>query len=75
MEEKERTKKNEELKKGVMDRHGSIGVSNVNSRLKAAYGKEYGAELGRSPSGGMHVILKIKIEEGDTDEKSNAGGR
>lgn len=75
MAEEERIKKNEELEKGFMDRHGSIGVSNVNSRLMAAYGKDYGVELGRSISGGMHVILKIKIEEGDTDEKSNAGGR
>lgn len=75
MEEDARIKKNEELRRGLIDNHGSIGVSNVNSRLRAAYGEDYGVEILARETGGMHVVLKIRIEERDTDEESHVGGR
>ncbi|MBS6196416.1 MAG: sensor histidine kinase [Clostridiales bacterium] len=61
--------KNRELEQDEMDVHRSIGVTNVNRRLKAAYGKEYGVTLAANEPRGLHVIIKVKIEEGGIEEK------
>lgn len=66
--------KNRELKNNEMDTRKSIGMTNVNRRLKAAYGDTCGVFLKANRPRGMHVILLVKVKERETDEKSNAGG-
>ncbi|SHJ87343.1 two-component system, sensor histidine kinase YesM [Clostridium cavendishii DSM 21758] len=39
--------------------HKSIGLTNVNERIKLAYGIEFGLSLDESPMGGAKVIIKI----------------
>ena len=74
MPEKDMESKNRELANNEMDTRKSIGVTNVNRRLKAAYGDTCGVFLTANHPRGMHVILKVKVKERETDEESNAGG-
>ena len=53
-------KKNRELEHETMEKHSSIGIANVNRRLKAVYGKEYGIRLEAREGGGLRVILRFK---------------
>ena len=73
MPEKDMESKNRELANNEMDTRKSIGVTNVNRRLKAAYGDTCGVFLTANHPRGMHVILKVKVKERETDEESNAG--
>lgn len=50
----------------------SIGLINVNRRLKAVYGQAYGVELRHSSKGGLHVILRVGMGESNGSKKSNA---
>ena len=75
MTEKEIQEKNELLKKNVYEKQSSIGLSNVNRRVKAVYGPEYGVYIKQSQSGGVCVTLEIRYEEGTINENSDAGGR
>ena len=52
--------KNRELAQDAMEKHSSIGIANVNRRLKAVYGKEYGITLEPGSEGGLRVILRFK---------------
>lgn len=65
MQEEEIQIKNRELAAGVMKKQSSIGVANVNRRLKAVYGKEYGVHMESRPEGGLRVILCFRPEEKD----------
>lgn len=65
MTEEEIDAKNKELEHDVMKKQGSIGISNVNRRLKAVYGKSYGIRMEARPGGGLRVILRFKPEESD----------
>ncbi len=72
--------KNEELENDTMKKQGSIGIANVNRRLKAVYGRAYGIRMEAGQNGGLRVIIRFKpeiSEEGGmiSDEESNAGGR
>ena len=71
---KDMESKNRELRNNEMDTRKSIGVTNVNRRLRAAYGDTCGVLLEAGRPRGMHVILKLKVRERETDEESNAGG-
>ncbi len=71
MSEEEIQTKNEELKQNKIDTKKSIGLFNVNGRIKAVYGEEYGVQLKRSDSGGMHIILRVGMGEENVNEKSN----
>ena len=71
---KDMESKNRELRNNEMDTRKSIGVTNVNRRLRAAYGDTCGVFLEAGRPRGMHVILKLKVRERETDEESNAGG-
>lgn len=56
-------KKNRELEFDTMEKHSSIGIANVNRRLKAVYGKECGIRLEARKGGGLRVILSFKPDE------------
>lgn len=64
MTEEEIEAKNKELDEDIMKKQASIGISNVNRRLKAVYGKEYGIHMEARPEGGLRVILRFRPEEG-----------
>ncbi|MCI9173414.1 MAG: sensor histidine kinase [Lachnospiraceae bacterium] len=53
--------KNRELAEDLMERQGSIGIANVNRRLKAVYGKAYGIQMEERPGGGLRVILRFPV--------------
>lgn len=89
MSEKEIEEQNRKLKEGIMEKQSSIGVANVNRRLKAVYGEECGVMMEAGKKGGLKVILTFRPEESEEkviesetksreetgDEESNAGGR
>lgn len=52
------------------DREG-IGIHNVNRRIKAVYGEEYGISLEVAEPKGLRVILRIRVEERDEYEEGN----
>lgn len=62
MPEKDMESRNRELANNEMDTRKPIGVTNVNRRLKAAYGDTCGVFLSASQPRGMHVILKVKVK-------------
>lgn len=53
-------KMNEDLRENRYELRSSIGVANVNRRIKAVYGGEYGIRLEPGRERGLHVILEIK---------------
>lgn len=63
--------KNRELQGNEVNDRKSIGVTNVNRRVKAIYGEDYGITLKHSESGGLHVIVKVGLDEGEADEKDH----
>lgn len=75
MSEEELEQKNKEL----MDNHRtdgkSIGLGNVNARIKAVYGESYGVFVKQSEPGGMHVVLTLGIGEDYDKKKSDVSGR
>lgn len=62
MTEEEISLKNQELKSDTVKNQASIGVANVNRRLKAVYGKEYGIHMEARAEGGLRVILRFRAE-------------
>lgn len=73
MQEEELDKKNQELRINAKpkNRNESIGIHNVNRRIKAACGEEYGISLKAAKPKGLQVILAIRIEEGEAYEKGD----
>ncbi len=69
MTEGEISAKNKELRNDTMKEKSSIGIANVNRRLKAVYGKEYGIYLETRAGGGLRVILKFHPEECEKESK------
>lgn len=74
----ELAKKNQELEHDIMEKRSSIGIANVNRRLKAVYGKQYGIRMEAGPGGGLRVVLRFEPgvhenqEEGEVqDEEGN----
>lgn len=43
----------------------SIGIANVNRRIRAVYGDAYGVHMEAVPTGGVRVVLKIQAEKGE----------
>ena len=75
MTEEEIQEKNRQLKENKMDKKQSIGIANVNRRMKAVYGNSYGVYMERAALGGLKVVLEFRAEGGDeNDENSNACG-
>lgn len=69
MTEEAMAKKNRELEQDTMEKHSSIGIANVNRRLKAVYGKECGIRLEARALRGLRVILLFQPEEAAADPK------
>lgn len=64
MTQEEIDKKNRELKDNLpeKERKQSIGIANVNRRIKAVYGEEYGIFMEPARTGGLRVIVTIRTE-------------
>lgn len=75
MEQAEMDRKNRELRENVKigEKKKSIGIHNVNRRIKAVYGEKYGITMKAAEPKGLLVTLTIRIEEGETHEKGNVG--
>lgn len=67
--------KNEQLRANKEDRKKSIGMSNVNRRIKAVYGSEYGIRIEAGEQQGLRTILRFNPSEGKYYEKSYDCGR
>lgn len=63
MTEDEILKMNGQLRANEMDNTKSIGVANVNRRVKAVYGNQYGVQMEAKEEGGLRVILCFKPDE------------
>ena len=57
--------KNTALQADVMDFHKSMGLGNVNRRLKAVYGPECGVTLGEGSMGGLAVTLRFLADNSE----------
>lgn len=67
MEPEEMAEKNRELRENRdyrQDKKKSVGISNVNRRIKAVYGENYGIRLEAGKEGGLEVLLHIKKDDG-----------
>lgn len=71
MPEEERKRKNELLRTDVFDSHGSMGMANVNRRLRAVYGDDCGLFLEESEWKGLKITLRFKkmMPENSTGEE------
>lgn len=65
------TDKNRELNCLCEESKGSIGIQNVNLRMRAAYGKGYGVLLEANQPAGLRVNLRFPLKGAGYDEKSN----
>ncbi len=76
MTQEEIDRKNTELRENSPEerKDKSIGIANVNRRIKAVYGDQYGLLLQAAAPKGLLVIVTIKIEENEKDEKGDVGG-
>lgn len=77
MKQEDIEKKNQELleNREEQSENKSIGISNVNRRIKAVYGKEYGISVKAAKPDGLLVKVTIKIEEGKADEEGYVSRR
>lgn len=75
MSGEELARQNRMLEENIYEQHSSIGLSNVNRRVKAVYGEQYGVALKQRQEGGLEVTLDIRFVEGEENEDSDAGGR
>ncbi len=63
MTEEQREAKNEALEADEFDSHKSMGLANVNRRLRAVYGPECGLMLRPGIDGGLTVTIRFRKEE------------
>ncbi len=75
MEEEEIQKKNQQLKEDRWETRDSMGIFNVNRRVKAVYGNGYGVRMEAVETGGLRVILRFHPQEDKENEESNDSGR
>ena len=73
MKAEDMEKKNQELRENREEQteKKSIGISNVNRRIKAVYGEEYGISIEAAKPEGLLVKVTIKIEEGKAHEEGH----
>lgn len=74
MEEEELLRRNRELRenKKINTENGSIGIHNVNRRIRWAYGEDCGIALEAAAPRGLRVILTIRTDGGDGYENGDA---
>lgn len=75
MSESEIEEKNRELRENQGSAKKSIGISNVNRRLKTVYGEKYGVSLEKNENGGLRVYVKFKPDRRGRNEKSDVSRR
>lgn len=77
MEEEEIVRKNQQLRENEesIKSKNSIGIMNVNRRIKAVYGDEYGISIEGAIPRGLRVVVTIKAEEGNELEEGHVSGR
>lgn len=65
MSQEEIQKKNRELRENLPDQgeKQSIGITNVNRRIKAVYGEQCGISMEPGEKSGLRVIITIKVGE------------
>lgn len=65
MEKGEIQQKNQELRENLsnQDEKKSIGITNVNRRIKAVYGEECGISMEQGEKRGLRVMITIKVGE------------
>lgn len=66
MEPQALMEKNKELCEDKMDKSKSIGIANVNRRLKAVYGNAFGITLEAADPQGLRIILLFNPSVGET---------
>lgn len=71
MSEEEIREKNRQLQENKMDERKSIGIANVNRRIKAVYGNAYGVRMEKAVSGGVRVIIKFHPEKGEEENENS----
>lgn len=74
MSEEEIREMNQQLQENKMDNRNSIGISNVNRRIKAVYGNAYGIHMEKAVSGGVRVSIRFCPEKGE-EENENSDDR
>lgn len=57
--------KNRELDQNDYRQTKSVGIENVNRRVKAVYGSGYGITLAHTEGGGLSVIIRAGMEKGE----------
>jgi two-component system, sensor histidine kinase YesM len=56
----------EKLKRGEVKTRGQgVGLSNINDRIKLAYGEKYGIEIESEPNKGTKVIIVLPFDKGE----------
>ncbi|MEH7493125.1 sensor histidine kinase [Neobacillus niacini] len=56
----------EKLKRGEVKTRGQgVGLSNINDRIKLAYGEKYGVEIESEPNKGTKVIIVLPFDKGE----------
>ncbi len=63
MSEEQMRAKNRALEADEFDSHKSMGLANVNRRLRAVYGPECGLLLRPGVQGGLTVTIRFRKEE------------
>lgn len=71
MTDEEIHQENIALIENKIEKNKAIGLSNVNRRVKAVYGSDYGIRIEKADTGGLRVILKFKSKEEDDNEESD----
>jgi two-component system sensor histidine kinase YesM len=56
----------EKLKRGEVKTRGQgVGLSNINDRIKLAYGEKYGVEIESEPNKGTKVFIVLPFDKGE----------
>ena len=58
-------KKNQELEQNDYRETQSVGIENVNRRIKSVYGNEYGVTLYHGEGRGLSVMIRVGMEKSE----------
>lgn len=59
----------DKLKKIMSPEEGSIGINNIDKRVKITYGSEYGVKIQSEPNKGTVATITMPVQEGSTVEQ------
>lgn len=72
--EKELAELKSRIEKNIISDNGSIGIVNINQRIKLIYGEAYGIQINSIAGNGTHIIVRIPaktLKELEQDVQSN----